>query len=390
MALPCPFDAGQREPHILERLASVRDTPALTAITATDDVRAPASTRPIAYWLLVCCAMVFAMAVIGAITRLTESGLSMAEWKPLIGILPPLSEAEWHRVFGLYKQTPEFRVYNAWMDLEGFKRIFWWEWFHRLWGQLIGFVFLIPFLRFWSQGRISRELWPKLAGLFLLGGLQGVIGWYMVMSGLVDRPEVSHYRLALHLGMAILIYGLLLRTALGILDPLPLAGWATESRRLRRHARVALGLVGVTIVWGAFVAGTDAGLAYNSFPLMNGQWIPVEVNNLSPWWINPFENTAAIQLTHRALAILTGLVVLVLWLRVRAARLPGRAGRVAALTAGMVLLQIGLGIATLLSVVWIPVAAAHQAGAILVVSGLVWLLHELRPVTARETWQRTA
>jgi len=347
---------------------------------AGKDVRDPASTRPIAYWLLVCCAMVFAMAVIGAITRLTESGLSMVEWKPLIGILPPLSEAEWNRVFGLYQTTPEFRIYNSAMDLAAFKQIFWWEWFHRFWGQLIGFVFLIPFLRFWVNGRIPADLWPKLAGLFLLGGLQGVIGWYMVKSGLVDRPDVSHYRLALHLGTAIVIYGLLLRTALGILDPLPLAGWATESGRLRKHARWALGLTGVTIVWGAFVAGTDAGLAYNTFPLMAGHVIPPEVANLTPWWINVFENTAAIQLTHRALALLTGLVVLGLALRVRVARLPGRAGRVALLTAAMVLVQIGLGIATLLSFVWIPLGAAHQAGAILLVSGLVWLLHELRPV----------
>ncbi|WP_448206402.1 COX15/CtaA family protein [Azospirillum sp. sgz302134] len=356
----------------------------MTAITAaTDDIRSPASTRPIACWLLVCCAMVLAMAVIGAITRLTESGLSMVEWKPLIGILPPLSEAEWNRVFDLYKATPEYRVFNHGMSLEAFQHIFWWEWFHRLWGQLIGFVFLIPFLRFWAQGRIPKDLWPKLAGLFLLGGLQGVIGWYMVRSGLVDSPEVSHYRLALHLGTAIVIYGLLLRTALGILDPLPLAGWATEARRLRKHARWALGLAGAAIVWGAFVAGTDAGLAYNTFPLMNGHWIPTEVGNLSPWWINPLENTAAIQLTHRTLAIVTGVVVLALALRVWLARLPGRATRAALLTGGMVLVQIGLGITTLLSVVWIPVAAAHQAGAILVVSGLVWLLHEMRPVTAR-------
>ena len=357
---------------------------AATATGAKDSgsLRSPDSTRPIALWLLVCCAMVLAMAVIGAITRLTESGLSMVEWKPLIGILPPLSEAEWNRVFDLYKATPEYRVYNSGMDLAAFKSIFWWEWFHRLWGQLIGFVFLIPFLRFWIQGRIPKDLWPKLAGLFLLGGLQGVIGWYMVKSGLVNSPEVSHYRLALHLSMAILIYGLLLRTALGLLDPLPLAGWATESRRLRRHARVALGLVGLTIVWGAFVAGTDAGLAYNTFPLMAGRVIPPEVGNLSPWWINPLENTAAIQLSHRALALLSGLVVLALALRVWLARLPGRAARAALLTAVLVLAQIALGIATLLSFVWIPVAAAHQAGAILVVSGLVWLLHELRPVAA--------
>ncbi|PWC33656.1 COX15/CtaA family protein [Azospirillum sp. TSO35-2] len=350
---------------------------------ATDSLAAPSSVtpnRPLALWLLVCAAMVLAMAVIGAITRLTESGLSMVEWKPLIGILPPLSEAEWHRVFDLYKGTPEFRIYNSHMDLAGFQSIFWWEWFHRLWGQLIGVVFLIPFLRFWFQGRIAPDLWPKLAGLFLLGGLQGGIGWFMVKSGLVDQPNVSHYRLALHLSMAILIYGLLLRTALGLLDPLPLAGWRPESATLRRHARWALALVGVTIVWGAFVAGSDAGFAYNTFPLMAGHWIPPEVDTLTPWWINPVENTAAIQLIHRVLALLSGLVVLALSARVLLARLPGRASRAAMATGAMVLVQIALGITTLLTVVWIPVAAAHQAGAILVVSMLVWLLFELRPV----------
>ncbi|AWK87748.1 COX15/CtaA family protein [Azospirillum thermophilum] len=356
----------------------------MTAFT-TDAAPASAgpSTRPVAWWLVLCAAMVLAMAVIGAITRLTESGLSMVEWKPLIGILPPLSETEWTRVFGLYQQTPEFRVYNSWMGLEDFKRIFWWEWFHRLWGQLIGFVFLIPFLRFWIAGRIPQDLWPKLAGLFLLGGLQGGIGWFMVKSGLVDHPEVSHYRLALHLSMAILIYALLLRTALGLFDPMPLAGWRPEAAGLRRHARRALGLVALTIVWGAFVAGTRAGYAYNTFPLMAGHWIPPEVGTLVPWWLNPVENTAAIQLIHRALALLTGLAVLALGLRVVLARLPGRATQAGLAAAAMVLVQIGLGIATLLTVVWIPVAAAHQAGAILVVSTLVWLLHELQPVGRR-------
>lgn len=355
---------------------------ATETVLASDTLRAPspAADRPIAWWLLFCAAMVLAMAVIGAITRLTESGLSMVEWKPLIGILPPLSEAEWNRVFDLYKATPEFRVFNSRMDLAGFQEIFWWEWFHRLWGQVIGFVFLIPFLTFWVQGRIAPALWPKLAGLFLLGGLQGVIGWFMVKSGLVDQPNVSHYRLALHLGTAILIYALLLRTALGLLDPLPLAGWRPESAALRRHARWALGLVALTIVWGAFVAGARAGYAYNTFPLMAGHLIPPEIGTLIPWWHNPFENTAAIQLIHRVLALLTGLVVLALAGRVAWTRLPGRAGA-AALAAGvMVLAQIGLGIATLLTVVWIPIAAAHQAGALLVVSTLVWLLHELRAV----------
>lgn len=344
------------------------------------DTRATPATRPIAMWLLVCAGMVFAMAVIGAVTRLTESGLSMVEWKPLIGILPPLSEAEWNRVFDLYRQTPEFRVYNAWMDLEGFKQIFFWEWFHRLWGQLIGFVFLIPFLWFLARRRVPWELAPRLAALFLLGGLQGGIGWFMVLSGLVDQPHVSHYRLALHLVMAILIYGALLQVALGILEPAPAAGRRPDAAPLRRHARWALGLTATTIVWGAFVAGIRAGYAYNTFPLMAGHWVPPEVWNLSPWWINAFENTAAVQFLHRVLALGTGAVVLALAWRTWRADLPGRAGRAAGLLAVMIAVQIALGIATLLSVVAIPLAAAHQGGALVVVGLLVWLLHELKPV----------
>ncbi|MCW2244897.1 cytochrome c oxidase assembly protein subunit 15 [Azospirillum fermentarium] len=351
----------------------------MTAVTVLAGEEGRPSVRPVAVWLYACCAMIVAMAVIGAVTRLTESGLSMAEWKPLIGILPPLSDAEWHRVFALYQATPEFRIYNSAMDLDGFRRIFWWEWFHRLWGQAIGFAFLLPFLAFLVQGRLTGALALRLGGLFLLGGLQGLIGWYMVMSGLVDRPEVSHYRLALHLGTAIVIYGLTLRLALGISDPLPLSGWHPQAGALRRHGRWALAVVGLTIVWGAFVAGLDAGLAYNTFPTMAGHWIPPEVGNLTPWWLNPLENTAAVQLIHRTLALTSAAVVVALAVRVWRAELPGRTtGRVALALGIAVVVQVGLGIATLLSVVWIPVAAAHQAGALAVVGLLVALLHRLR------------
>jgi len=355
----------------------------LTTVTYDARPRVAPDTRPVAVWLLACCAMVLAMAVIGAITRLTESGLSMVEWKPLIGFIPPLSEAEWQRVFDLYKQTPEYRIFNAGMDLDGFRRIFWWEWFHRLWGRLIGVAFLLPFLWFLARGMIPRTLAPKLAGLFVLGGLQGAIGWFMVMSGLSDAPNVSHYRLALHLGAAILIYALMLRVALDLLDPLPLAGWRPEAAALRRHARWALAAVAATIAWGAFVAGIRAGYAYNTFPDMAGHWIPPEIGTLTPWWLNAFENTAAVQLIHRVLALGSAAVVLALVGRVHMARLPGQARRVASLLGVMILAQVALGIATLLTVVWIPVAAAHQAGAILVVTLLVWLLHELRPVGTR-------
>ena len=343
----------------------------------TTDVLSPAiprrdSDRAIAYWLLACAAMVFAMAVIGAVTRLTGSGLSMVEWRPLIGALPPLSEAEWQRVFDLYRETPEYQKINAGMGLEAFKQIFFWEWFHRLWGRSIGLVFALPFAWFWLTGRIARPLLPRLIGFLVLGGLQGLLGWYMVKSGLVDRPSVSHYRLAAHLGLAVLIYGLLVWQAWELLvrtAPVAAAG-------LRRHMLVATVLVAVTMLWGAFVAGLDAGLAYNSFPLMDGHFLPPEAWNLIPVWLNPLDNTALVQFIHRWLAIGTAVVVLAMWLRSRSAEPALRlATGLAAIIAG---LQVLLGIATLLAEVPVSLGAAHQAGALVLLTALLWCVYVTR------------
>lgn len=331
----------------------------------------------IARWLFIVAGMVFVMAVIGAITRLTESGLSMVEWKPLIGVLPPLSEAEWNRVFDLYRQTPEFRVFNSHMELSGFKTIFFWEWFHRLWGHLIAAVFAIPFLVFLVRGRVPDGYKAKLLGLFLLGGLQGVIGWFMVLSGLADRPEVSHYRLALHLGAAVLIYCLLLVTAFGLLDRGVPPRQREAALGLREHGWWALCMIALTMVWGAFVAGLDAGLAYNTFPLMAGHWIPPEVGTLVPGWLNLFENTAAVQLIHRCLAITTALVVLAWSFRVWRADIMGAAVPLALCLGLAVVVQVCLGIATLLTVAWIPLAATHQAGALVVIGLTATLLAAL-------------
>ncbi|MBI1208387.1 MAG: heme A synthase [Azospirillum sp.] len=322
--------------------------------------------------------MVFAMAVIGAITRLTESGLSMVEWKPLIGILPPLSEAEWQRVFGLYQQSPEYRLHNAGMTLEAFRGIFWWEWFHRLWGQMIGFVFALPLLWFALQGQISRRLMPRLIGLFVLGGLQGAVGWFMVMSGLVERPSVSHYRLAMHLVMAILIFGVLLWTALDLIAERLGTVRAGSPRGLSLHAGVALALALTTVVWGAFVAGLDAGQVYNTFPLMNGRLLPEEAWTIVPAWLNVFENTALVQFLHRWLAITTLVVVQLLWLRAGGAGLVRRNWLAVDLLAAMSVLQVGLGVATLLKAVPVALAAGHQAGALTLIGLLVWTLHEMQ------------
>lgn len=332
--------------------------------------------------------MVFAMAVIGAVTRLTESGLSMVEWKPLIGILPPLSNAEWERVFDLYRQTPEYRYVNVGMTLEEFRYIFYWEWFHRLWGHLIGLAFLVPFVWFWLSGRIPRALLPKLVGLFVLGGLQGVVGWLMVASGLIDRPSVSHYRLAAHLSMAVLIYGLLLWVALGLLARETDDAGRSHARRLdaarglRRHAGAALALVGVTMVWGALVAGLDAGRIYPEWPLMGEGLVPAEAWDMRPWWINPLENHATVQFIHRWLAVAAALAVLTLAWRALRRSTAGQEGdrvRLVGLLLGAgILTQVSLGIATLHTGVAIPVAAAHQAGALVVVALLVWFLSEFR------------
>jgi cytochrome c oxidase assembly protein subunit 15 len=331
--------------------------------------------RAIAVWLLLCCAMIFAMVVIGGITRLTESGLSMVEWRPLIGWLPPLSDGAWQDVFAKYQATPQFQKVNAAMTLAEFKTIFWWEYVHRVWGRLIGVVFLLPFLWFLVRRRFDRALAPKLAVIFVLGALQGALGWYMVKSGLVDRPEVSQYRLTAHLGLAVLIYGVILWVALGLLvrngaprGPSP------------RWSRALVVVIFVTMLSGGFVAGLDAGLAYNTFPLMDGRLVPAGYLAFRPSWTNPFENVASVQFDHRVLALATLAAVLAFWAGARRVGIAGRARRIADGMAVMACIQVGLGISTLLLYVPIPVAAAHQAGALVLFTLAVWLTRELSAV----------
>ncbi|WP_292882932.1 COX15/CtaA family protein [Nisaea sp.] len=331
-----------------------------------------AADRPVAYWLSGVAVMVFLMIVIGGITRLTESGLSMVEWRPLIGWIPPLSEAEWYRVFSLYQDTPEFQKVNSWMTIDDFKQIFFWEYLHRVWGRLIGVAFAVPFLFLAVTGKIRRALYPRLGLLFLLGALQGVIGWWMVKSGLVDNPAVSQYRLATHLGVAFVILGALLWTVLGLLR-LPGEG----DRHLRRHAVAVLHLIALTVIAGAFVAGLDAGLIYNTFPLMNGYVVPPDYAFAEPFWINIFENPATVQFNHRVIAILT--FAAIVWLLVRAMRSGDLAPRtrlsIHAL-AGMSAIQVALGISTLLAQVPVSLGAAHQGGAALTFAAAVWVLFE--------------
>ena len=321
--------------------------------------RASVSQRPVAIWLLVCCAMIFLMVVIGGVTRLTESGLSITEWKPVIGAVPPLSEPEWQAEFERYQQIPEYRERNAGMTLAQYKHIFWWEYVHRLWGRLIGLAYLLPLLGFLATGRVRGRLAWRLSGIFVLGALQGALGWYMVKSGLVDRVDVSPYRLTAHLGLALLIYAATLWTALDLLRP-PYTGIRGAVLRTDGRAGALAGFVFLTMMAGGLVAGTDAGFVYNTFPLMDGRWIPAGYLDLQPWWLNPFANVAAIQFDHRVLGIATVLLTLLYWWRAHRNAADGTVH----LVLGMALLQAALGISTLLLVVPIPLAATHQAGAV--------------------------
>ncbi len=339
---------------------------------------APAPPRAVGLWLLGCAAMVLAMAVIGAITRLTESGLSIMEWAPLTGALPPLSQSEWERLFALYRQIPEYQQQNAGMSLEEFKTIFWWEYIHRLWGRLIGVVFALPLAWFWWRGRIDRPLGKKLLIALTLGAAQGGLGWFMVASGFAERTDVSQYRLTAHLALALLIYGYLFWLALGVLWPRPERSRDPAVSRLRRALLWLLGLVAVTIASGGFVAGLNAGLTYNTFPLMDGELIPPGYGALSPWIANLFENIAAVQFNHRLLAVTTVTLALVLWLLSLSRDLsPAAQGGFAAL-AILALIQLALGITTLLLVVPVTLGALHQGGAILVLTATLWTLYHLR------------
>ncbi len=333
-----------------------------------------AHNRAVAAWLLVCCAFVFAIVVVGGITRLTHSGLSIVEWQPIVGALPPLDEAGWQETFGKYKQTPEYRLVNPGMTLDGFKIIFWWEYVHRLLGRLTGAVFFLPLLWFALRGKIPRALGWKLAGILALGAAQGALGWYMVQSGLVDNPRVSQYRLTAHLGIAFLLYAAMLWIAFDLL--LPRAG--PVSGRLRRFAFALAALIFVMVLSGGLVAGIRAGLAYNTFPLMNGRIVPPDIFAIEPWYLNFSSNIATVQFDHRLIAWLLAFLVPWFWLRVRRGEVPSRAKLGADLLLAALALQISLGIATLLLAVPVSLAAAHQAGALLVFSAALFAAHSLR------------
>ena len=336
-------------------------------------------------WIYTLAFMTAAMVLIGGLTRLTEAGLSIVVWQPFSGAIPPLGDAAWDEAFRQYQQYPEYQMLNYGMSLAEFKRIFWIEFIHRLWGRLIGVAFLVPFLVFlargYFRGEAGRALLRRLLGVFALGGVQAFLGWFMVSSGLNERPEVSAYRLALHLSVGLLILLALLTIALKLARrPTPSFDEIKAARMLYRWARRLLALVFVTIIAGAFVAGLDAGLTFNTFPLMDGRVIPDGYWILQPAWRNFFENVASVQFNHRVLGLTTGASAIVLWLLTRRAPLTRKA-RIALYHVGALgLLQPLLGIVTLVTVVPIPLALAHQAGAMALLASTLWYRIELSTV----------
>ena len=338
--------------------------------------------RLVAGWLFIVAGMILIMVALGGATRVTGSGLSIMEWAPFGGILPPLTDADWQRLFRLYQQIPQYALVNDGFGLDGFKQIFWLEWTHRVWGRLIGLAFLGPFLWFWATGRIERRLRPWLASVFVLGGLQGAIGWFMVASGFFpESVAVSPYRLVVHLVLALVLYTAILWTGLSVLRPTP--QHVPHAGLLRGLARTCLGLIAIAIVTGGFVAGTRAGFDYNTFPLMDGDLVPIGYARLSPFLRNLTENVAAVQFDHRLLATLTAIAVATTVAVGFAARPPLTVRLPLAAMALTAAVQYLLGVATLLLVVPPGLAAAHQVNAVLALTTVCLLLHAVRVPLSR-------
>ncbi|MDE2389287.1 MAG: COX15/CtaA family protein [Betaproteobacteria bacterium] len=334
---------------------------------------------PIAIWLFICCALVFAMIVVGGVTRLTDSGLSIVEWQPIVGTMPPITQQDWDVLLEKYRATPQYQQVNKGMSVDEFKSIFWWEYFHRVLGRLIGLVFFVPFVYFLVRKQIDRPLGVKLAGIFVLGGLQGFMGWYMVMSGLVNDPHVSQYRLTAHLGLAFVIFAAMFWVALGLLSPQ--REYSPDNGKLRSLRRFSFSLstlIFIMVLSGGFVAGIRAGLAYNTFPLMNGHVIPPDLFILEPWYRNFFDNMTMVQFDHRLIAWILAFSVPLFWLKSRTVELQGTTRLACNAFLLMLAVQISLGIATLLHVVPIPLAASHQGGAVLLFAASLWVSHRLR------------
>lgn len=323
-------------------------------------------------WLLAMAGLVALMVLVGGATRLTDSGLSITEWQPVTGVMPPLSDAAWQEEFAKYKQIPEYSQVNRGMSLDAFKRIYWWEWGHRLLGRLTGLAFAAGILFFLVTRRLGRTIIPRLVLLFLLGGLQGALGWYMVQSGLSERVDVSQYRLAAHLGLAVLLFGALLWTAMGLMRRSAAPPRAGVVRPLLIVFAV---LVFVQILLGAFVAGLDAGLSYTTWPLMDGDLVPAKLFTGMPWYEAVFEDRLTVQFLHRLGGYAVAAWALSLWLHARIHMADAGVQRVLTILLILVALQAALGVLTLIQVVPLPLALAHQAGALAVFAVALYAVH---------------
>ncbi|XP_047334477.1 cytochrome c oxidase assembly protein COX15 [Impatiens glandulifera] len=342
--------------------------------------------KAVGMWLFVSATWVFSMVVLGGITRLTRSGLSMTDWK-FTGGLPPMTNEEWEIEFEKYKQSPEYKRVNKGMNIDDFKFIYWMEYAHRMWGRALGIMFAVPFSYFLRKGYITVRLGLRLGVLFGLGAGQGLIGWWMVKSGLEEpeseysQPRVSPYRLAIHLTSAFAIYSGLFWTALSVVLPEPPAEsitWVRGAAKVRKLAIPVSILVGITAISGAFVAGNDAGHAFNTFPKMGDNWIPDDIFNMTPVIRNFFENTSTVQLDHRILATATLVSIATLWWSTRKVDIHPAIRSLIGSTMGMAALQVTLGISTLLTYVPVSLGTAHQAGALTLLTLMIMLTHTLR------------
>lgn len=321
-----------------------------------------ANRKLVRYWLYVICLMVFAIVIVGGATRLTDSGLSITEWKPIHGVMPPLNIAEWMEEFEKYKLIPEYTQINEGMSLAQFKKIFWWEWGHRFLGRFIGLVFAIPLFFFWVTGRLESKIKPRLLILLVLGGLQGFIGWWMVSSGLVDRVDVSQYRLAIHLTLACFIFAYALWIARGLAEHTALP---VKNKALRVLAMLITLFAIFQIFLGGLVAGLHAGLTFNTWPLMDGAIIPQGLNTLSPLWLNWFENLKSVQFNHRIGAYVLTLLVFVQFIYTLKSRVDAPHFNRSIILVLLVIAQAAIGIMTLVMQVPLHLALTHQALAVL-------------------------
>lgn len=312
------------------------------------------------------------MIVVGGITRLTQSGLSMVEWEPIMGVIPPIGEGAWMDVFNKYRTSPEYLKINAGMSLDAFKSIFYWEYGHRVLGRVIGLIYFVPLLFFFFKGMVPKEWFAKLFGLFVLGGLQGLMGWYMVKSGLVDIPHVSQYRLTAHLGLAIVIFMCMLWFAMDFLRGQVLHGQASGS--YLRTSLLAVFIIFVMMLSGGFVAGTKAGFIMNTFPTMNGEWVPSSWMAMTPAWRNLFENAVTIQFVHRFIAVLVVIAVFASFIVARKQSFKTHNVWVVAI----MFIQVVLGISALVMKVPLILGAAHQAGAVALLSAALYAAHTAR------------